>query len=132
MSDAALPDKRRVAESFSRAAASYDSVAELQRAVGGELLQRLPPLLAARWLDLALVFAPFMLQVRHEDSLNAVARLKSSARLVRRPPTGLGWCDRRHSGYREIYGQREARLRRIDKEKARKPCIINGFWALVF
>ena len=52
MSDAALPDKRRVAESFSRAAASYDSVAELQRAVGGELLQRLPPLLPARWLDL--------------------------------------------------------------------------------
>lgn len=52
MSDAILPDKRRVAESFSRAAASYDSVAELQRAVGGELLQRLPPLLPARWLDL--------------------------------------------------------------------------------
>lgn len=49
----ALPDKRQVAASFSRAAGSYDSVAELQRAVGDSLLQRLPencePL---RWLDL--------------------------------------------------------------------------------
>ena len=49
-----LPDKRQVAASFSKAAASYDSVAELQRAVGSELLSRLPqsgptPL---RWLDL--------------------------------------------------------------------------------
>jgi len=50
----ALPDKRQVAASFSRAAATYDSVADLQRAVGTELLSRLPqagsrPL---RWLDL--------------------------------------------------------------------------------
>ncbi|MFC6336912.1 malonyl-ACP O-methyltransferase BioC [Pseudomonas sp. CCM 7891] len=49
----ALPDKRQVAASFSRAAASYDSVAELQRAVGGELLRRLPQKIAPRrWLDL--------------------------------------------------------------------------------
>lgn len=34
-------DKRRVAQSFSRAATSYDSVAELQRAVGHQLLQQL-------------------------------------------------------------------------------------------
>ncbi|WP_347902369.1 malonyl-ACP O-methyltransferase BioC [Pseudomonas purpurea] len=48
-----LPDKRQVAASFSRAAASYDSVAELQRAVGGELLSRLPAGSApSRWLDL--------------------------------------------------------------------------------
>ncbi|WP_028619912.1 malonyl-ACP O-methyltransferase BioC [Pseudomonas sp. Ant30-3] len=48
-----LPDKRDVAASFSRAAASYDSVAELQRAVGGELLNRLPEaFVPARWLDL--------------------------------------------------------------------------------
>lgn len=48
-----LPDKRQVAASFSRAAASYDGVAELQRAVGGELLARLPANLAPRrWLDL--------------------------------------------------------------------------------
>lgn len=48
-----LPDKRQVAASFSRAAASYDSVAELQRAVGGELLARLPADLAPhRWVDL--------------------------------------------------------------------------------
>lgn len=47
-----LPDKRQVAASFSRAAASYDSVAELQRAVGNELLARLPASIAPRrWLD---------------------------------------------------------------------------------
>ncbi|MDH0759625.1 malonyl-ACP O-methyltransferase BioC [Pseudomonas juntendi] len=49
----ALPDKRQVAASFSRAAASYDSVAALQRAVGLSLLGQVPagwqPL---RWLDL--------------------------------------------------------------------------------
>lgn len=48
-----LPDKRQVAASFSRAAASYDSVADLQRAVGYELLRRLPPERSfARWLDI--------------------------------------------------------------------------------
>lgn len=48
-----LPDKRRVAESFSRAAASYDGVAALQREVGAALLARLPgDLQPARWLDL--------------------------------------------------------------------------------
>ena len=48
-----LPDKRQVAASFSRAAASYDSVAELQRDVGTQLLQRLPTdFVPARWLDL--------------------------------------------------------------------------------
>lgn len=45
-----LPDKRQVAASFSRAAASYDSVAELQRAVGHELLSRLPHGLAPQAL----------------------------------------------------------------------------------
>ena len=49
----ALPDKRQVAASFSRAAASYDSVAELQRTVGHALLDRLPDDMAPhRWLDL--------------------------------------------------------------------------------
>ncbi|HDS1737928.1 MULTISPECIES: malonyl-ACP O-methyltransferase BioC [Pseudomonas] len=48
-----LPDKRQVAASFSKAAASYDSVAALQRAVGSDLLGRLPGDLApSRWLDL--------------------------------------------------------------------------------
>jgi malonyl-CoA O-methyltransferase len=48
-----LPDKRQVAVSFSRAADSYDSVAALQRKVGGELLDRLPAdLVPQRWLDL--------------------------------------------------------------------------------
>ncbi len=48
-----LPAKQQVAASFSRAAASYDSVAELQRAVGQCLLQRLPAQLQpTRWLDL--------------------------------------------------------------------------------
>jgi malonyl-CoA O-methyltransferase len=49
----ALPDKRQVAASFSRAAASYDAVAELQRSVGTQLLARLPASLQPRrWLDL--------------------------------------------------------------------------------
>ena len=49
----ALPDKRQVAASFSRAAASYDSVAQLQRAVGHELLSRLPADFSPqRWLDI--------------------------------------------------------------------------------
>jgi malonyl-CoA O-methyltransferase len=53
LSTGSLPDKRQVAASFSRAAASYDSVAELQRAVGGELLACLPAALAPqRWIDL--------------------------------------------------------------------------------
>ena len=48
-----LPDKRQVAASFSRAAASYDSVAALQRAVADALLARLSvDLRPQRWLDL--------------------------------------------------------------------------------
>lgn len=48
----ALPDKREIAASFSRAAASYDSVAALQRAVGAHLLTQLPASLSVvRWLD---------------------------------------------------------------------------------
>lgn len=51
--DAALPDKRQVAASFSRAAESYDAVAELQRNVGTQLFARLPTSLRPRrWLDL--------------------------------------------------------------------------------
>lgn len=47
------PDKRLVAASFSKAAASYDSVAQLQRDVGHVLLERLPvDLQPSRWLDL--------------------------------------------------------------------------------
>ncbi len=53
ISDNGLPDKRQVAASFSRAAASYDSVAELQRAVGNHLLDQLPAALSpADWLDI--------------------------------------------------------------------------------
>lgn len=51
--DTGLPDKRQVAASFSRAAASYDSVADLQRAVGGHLLEQLPAGSApVDWLDI--------------------------------------------------------------------------------
>ena len=46
------PDKRHIAASFSKAAASYDSVADLQRQVGTTLLQRLPPQFKPQhWLD---------------------------------------------------------------------------------
>ncbi|MGE8499058.1 MAG: malonyl-ACP O-methyltransferase BioC [Pseudomonas sp.] len=48
-----LPDKQRIAASFSRAADSYDSVAALQRSVGHQLLAQLRPAAAPRrWLDL--------------------------------------------------------------------------------
>ena len=45
-------DKQRVAESFSRAAASYDKVARLQRQVGRKLLDALPDISPRRILDL--------------------------------------------------------------------------------
>ena len=46
-----VPDKRQVAASFSRAAASYDSVAALQRTVADALLAQLPAdLRPQRWL----------------------------------------------------------------------------------
>ena len=38
-----LPDKRRIAESFSRAALTYDQAAAFQRTVGSNLLDRLSP-----------------------------------------------------------------------------------------
>lgn len=48
-----LPSKQQVAASFSRAAATYDSVAQLQRDVGAALLAHLPANPAPRrWLDL--------------------------------------------------------------------------------
>lgn len=45
-------DKRRVAESFGRAAAHYDSVAQVQRQIGQRLLQGLPAENRGPWLDL--------------------------------------------------------------------------------
>ena len=48
-----LPDKALVAASFSRAARSYDAVADLQRQVGSRLLKCLPDArIPRRWLDL--------------------------------------------------------------------------------
>lgn len=47
-----LIDKQRVAESFSKAAGSYDSVAELQREIGTELVTKLPQCSVERILDL--------------------------------------------------------------------------------
>ncbi|WP_110971505.1 malonyl-ACP O-methyltransferase BioC [Pseudomonas huaxiensis] len=68
----ALPDKRQVAASFSRAAASYDSVAELQRAVGGHLQGLLPKDLQPQcWVDLGSGTGHFsrQLQVRYPQGL---------------------------------------------------------------
>jgi malonyl-CoA O-methyltransferase len=45
-------DKRRVAQAFSRAAESYDSVAQLQRAIADRLLQWLPEEVEGNLLDL--------------------------------------------------------------------------------
>lgn len=67
-----LPDKRQVAASFSRAAASYDSVAELQRAVGAHLLTQLPQALQPRcWVDLGSGTGYFsrLLQPRYPQGL---------------------------------------------------------------
>lgn len=50
--NAPVRDKRLVAQSFSRAAATYDSVASLQRAVADRLLQWLPSVSAQVVLDL--------------------------------------------------------------------------------
>ncbi|WP_430317567.1 malonyl-ACP O-methyltransferase BioC [Pseudomonas nitroreducens] len=52
-SSTGLPEKRQVAASFSRAASTYDAVAELQRAVGNRLLESLPAEgVPQRWIDL--------------------------------------------------------------------------------
>ncbi|NER63162.1 malonyl-ACP O-methyltransferase BioC [Pseudomonas sp. MAFF212427] len=60
-----LPDKRQVAASFSRAAPSYDSVAELQRAVGAQLLAQVPQALQPRcWVDLGSGTGHFSRQLR--------------------------------------------------------------------
>ncbi|GAB3097344.1 malonyl-ACP O-methyltransferase BioC [Aestuariicella hydrocarbonica] len=45
-------DKRKVAESFGRAADKYDSVAGLQRQIGHNLLSTVQPDSAGHWLDL--------------------------------------------------------------------------------
>lgn len=45
-------DKRRVAQAFSRAARSYDSVAQLQRDIADRLMQWLPEQIDGRLLDL--------------------------------------------------------------------------------
>lgn len=47
-----LPNKRLIAQSFSKAASTYDSVAHLQRLVGEQLLSRLPEKHIQHWLDL--------------------------------------------------------------------------------
>lgn len=47
-------DKKKVAQSFSRAAATYDSVAQLQRDIGTQLFEQLPYNLAAQSLVLDL------------------------------------------------------------------------------
>lgn len=55
MSQAAVSsfrDKQRVAESFSRSAGSYDSVAQLQRDIGNDLLQLLPDQASGTVIDL--------------------------------------------------------------------------------
>jgi len=50
--NAALLDKHRIADSFSRAALSYDDAAELQREVGHRLLQRMPDAQPRTLMDL--------------------------------------------------------------------------------
>ncbi|MCP8689090.1 malonyl-ACP O-methyltransferase BioC [Marinobacterium sedimentorum] len=52
MNAAALLNKHRIADSFSRAALTYDAAAELQRQIGHQLLESLPDTRPDRVLDL--------------------------------------------------------------------------------
>lgn len=86
-----LPDKRQVAASFSKAAATYDSVAELQRAVGTELLSRLPQAGSSpsRWLDLGSGTGYFSRQLaRHLPSSEGIALDIAEGMLRHARPSG--------------------------------------------
>ncbi|WP_415911843.1 malonyl-ACP O-methyltransferase BioC [Neptuniibacter sp. QD37_11] len=60
-----LIDKRRVADSFSKAAQTYDSVADLQREVGQELLAYLPQQSVSTMMDLGCGTGYFTPKLKH-------------------------------------------------------------------
>lgn len=60
------PDKLRVAQAFSRAAHSYDSVADLQRRVGEQVLQQLPPMQPQTWVDIGCGTGYFSQRLREQ------------------------------------------------------------------
>ena len=60
-----LIDKRRVADSFSKAAQTYDSVADLQREVGQELLAYLPKQSVSTMMDLGCGTGYFTPKLKH-------------------------------------------------------------------
>jgi len=76
MNAAHLIDKTKVAESFSRCAASYDSVAQLQRDIGHQLMSRMPADTAqARLLDLGSGTGYFAQQLRKNYPQTALSCL---------------------------------------------------------
>ena len=92
---APAPDKKRIAQSFGKAAASYDSVAGLQRAVGGRLLEYLPPLAQRQVLDLGCGTGYFTAQLaRSGAQVLALDIAQGMLEFARRqhPDTALWLC----------------------------------------
>ena len=117
-----LPDKRRVAASFSRAAASYDSVAALQRDVGIELLARLPvQLQPQRWLDLGCGTGHFsrVLAARYPQAEGVALDLAEGMLQHARP---LGGAQRFIAGDAECLPLRDACLELIYSSLAVQWC----------
>lgn len=94
--NAALLDKHRIADSFSRAALSYDGVAELQRQVGHRLLERLPEAIPRTLLDLGSgtgYFTPLLRQRYPDSTLVNLDLAEGMLRYARqhRPDFDAGW-----------------------------------------
>lgn len=97
-SDTSQFDKADIAASFSKAALSYDSVAELQRQVGFDLLEKLPQSDAAVVVDLGCgtgFFGPHLqrkLQPEHLISIDLAPGMLQYARAHRNIEQGSWLC----------------------------------------